>query len=95
MSQAQLAEAADLHVQYVSQLEREVRSASIETIDAVANALGVTPAELFSLGEGRRPSPPAEVAEVVESLLSTWSGRDQARLVTVLRELHALAGRRR
>lgn len=95
MTQAQLAEAADLHVQYVSQVEREVRSPSMDTIDALAKALGVTPAELFSLGEGRRSSPPAEVAEVVESLLSTWTGRDQARLVSVLRELHALAGRRR
>jgi transcriptional regulator with XRE-family HTH domain len=97
MTQAQLAEAADLHVQYVSQVEREVRSPSMETIDAISNALGVTPAELFALGEGRRASRPAEVGEVVEALLSTWSGADQARLVSVLRELHAMtgAGRRR
>lgn len=95
MTQADLAEAADLHVQYVSQVERGVRSPSMETIDALANALGVTPSELFSTGEGRRPSPPAEVAEVVDSLLATWSGNDQVRLVGILRELHALAGRRR
>jgi transcriptional regulator with XRE-family HTH domain len=95
MTQAQLAEAADLHVQYVSQVERDVRSPSMETIDAIANALGVTPAELFALGEGRRPSPTAEAGEVVDALLSTWSAKDQARLVSILRELHAVAGRRR
>ncbi|MBK8410330.1 MAG: helix-turn-helix domain-containing protein [Sandaracinaceae bacterium] len=95
MTQAQLAEAADLHVQYVSQVERLARSPSMETIDAIADALGVTPAELFALGEGHRASPPAEVAEVVDTLLSTWSAKDQVRLVGILRELHAVAGRRR
>lgn len=92
MTQAQLAEAADLHVQYVSQVERQVRSPSMETIDALADALGVTAAELFALGEGRQPSRQAEVGEVVETLLSTWSGTDQKRLVAILRELHAMAG---
>ncbi len=62
----------------------------METIDAIADALGVTPAELFALGEGHRASPPAEVAEVVDTLLSTWSAKDQVRLVGILRELHAV-----
>ena len=92
MTQAQLAEAANLHTQYVSQVEREVRSPTMTTIDRVAEALGVTAAELFAIGEGRRPSPPAEAGEVVEALLSTWSGGDQARLVAILRELHAMTG---
>ena len=95
MTQAQLAEAAGLHVQYVSQVERGKRSPSMNSIDDLSKALGVTPAELFALGEGRRSSPVAESAEVIETLLSTWSPKDRERLATILRELHAVAGRRR
>ena len=56
-----------------------------------------TAARRMLIAAGDQPSRPAEVGEVVEALLSTWSGADQARLVSVLRELHAMtgAGRRR
>ena len=40
MTQAALAERADVHEQFVSQLEREERSPRLETIDALAADLG-------------------------------------------------------
>lgn len=95
MTQEQLAEAAGLHPQYVSQVERKKRSPAMKKIDAMAAALGVSAAELLAVGEGRESTPPSEASEVVTTLLSTWSAKDQARLAKILRELHAVAGRRR
>jgi transcriptional regulator with XRE-family HTH domain len=92
MTQEALAEAADLHVQYVSQVERMKRSPSMETIDLLAAALGVTPAQLFIAGESPDSSRQAEVTERVSALLDGWSGKDQEHLVRVLLELRQIAG---
>jgi transcriptional regulator with XRE-family HTH domain len=47
MSQETLAERADLHHNYVGELERGEKAASIDTIVKVAKALGVPPKELL------------------------------------------------
>jgi transcriptional regulator with XRE-family HTH domain len=47
MTQAQLAEAANLHQSQVSRFERGERSPSIEQASAIANALGCTVASLL------------------------------------------------
>lgn len=47
LSQEQLAERADLHRSYVGQLERAERTVGIATVFRIADALGVTPGELF------------------------------------------------
>lgn len=92
LTQAALAEVAGLHVQYVSQVERQQRSPAMDTIDRLADALGVSPAELFSAGESPASSRTSEVAERVEALLAAWPGKDQAKLVNILVELRQLAG---
>ncbi|MEM7210314.1 MAG: helix-turn-helix transcriptional regulator [Pseudomonadota bacterium] len=46
-SQEELAERAGLHRTHVSLLERAQRSARLETIEQLARALGVQPAELM------------------------------------------------
>jgi transcriptional regulator with XRE-family HTH domain len=89
LTQAELAEAADLHEQFVSQLERGARSATLETIDAVAGALGVTPWELLRAGTDEQP--PASSARRVQQLVEAWPERDQDRLVRLLVELRGLA----
>jgi len=47
MSQEQLAERADLHRTYVSDVERGARNLSLESITRMAYALNITVAELF------------------------------------------------
>jgi transcriptional regulator with XRE-family HTH domain len=89
MTQAELAEAADLHEQFVSQLERGARSATLDTVDAVAAALGVAPWELLHAGTDEQP--PASSARRVQQLMEAWPERDQGRLVRLLIDLRGLA----
>jgi transcriptional regulator with XRE-family HTH domain len=62
LSQEGLAELAGLHRTYVSLLERSRRSPTLATLEAIARALGMTPATLIGLiaeaaGETTEPSP--------------------------------------
>jgi transcriptional regulator with XRE-family HTH domain len=47
-SQERLAEAADMHRTYLAGIERSLRNPALENLVKLANALGVTMAELFS-----------------------------------------------
>jgi len=57
-SQERLAEAADMHRTYLAGIERSLRNPALENLVKLANALGVTMAELFSPG-----MPQAEASE--------------------------------
>lgn len=48
LSQEALADAANIDRTYVSSLERELYSVSIDTIESIAKALGVDAAELLA-----------------------------------------------
>lgn len=50
-TQEELAEAADLHMTYISDLERGARSPGLTTQQRLANALGVKVWELLKLAE--------------------------------------------
>jgi transcriptional regulator with XRE-family HTH domain len=54
LSQATLAKAAGISVSYVSMLERGQRSPPLETLEAVAKALRVSPASLVEAPSSRR-----------------------------------------
>lgn len=47
LSQESLADAAGIHRTFVSQVERELKNVSLDSIRKLANALGVDPVELF------------------------------------------------
>ena len=47
MSQERLAEKADLHHNYVGELERGEKAASIDSLVKIAKALGVRPSDLL------------------------------------------------
>jgi transcriptional regulator with XRE-family HTH domain len=47
LTQEELAAAAELHVTYVSQVERGLRNVSLHNIHRLAFALGITPAMLL------------------------------------------------
>lgn len=55
MSQAALAEASGLSDSYVSQLERGLKSPSLDAIMAIANALNTTAATLVAEAERNSP----------------------------------------
>lgn len=48
LSQEELAARADLHRTYISSIERAERNVTLENIFILADALGVTPAELVT-----------------------------------------------
>ena len=54
MSQEELADAAGLHRTHVSLIERNHRSVRLETLERLAAALNVQPAELLPELRGRR-----------------------------------------
>lgn len=55
LSQHALASMARISVSYVSMLERGLRSPPLETLERLANALGVSPLTLIDHGHQHRP----------------------------------------
>jgi transcriptional regulator with XRE-family HTH domain len=51
LKQKDLAERADLHVNFISLVERGVSSAGIDSVFAIADALDSTAAELIAIAE--------------------------------------------
>lgn len=91
LSQAQLAEAADLHAQYISQIERRQRAPTLEAIDAIAAALGVTAAQLLAIGESDAEPERGELLDRAARLLSSWPEIDQEHLIEILSTLHTIS----
>ena len=87
MTQAVLAEAADLHVQYISQVERQERTPSLDAIDDIAVALGLSAAQLLAEGEAEDAGSEVDIAE----LLAAWPTQDRIKLVRLLIDLRGLA----
>jgi len=52
-SQEELGEKADLHHTYVGAVERGEKNASIDTLDKIADALGIEMVDLFTLTKGK------------------------------------------
>lgn len=55
LSQEALAEAANLHRNYIGLVERGQHSASLSALAAIATALGLKVSELMRLAESRTP----------------------------------------
>ena len=52
-SQEELGEKADLHHTYVGAVERGEKNASLDTLDKIADALGIEMVDLFTLTKGK------------------------------------------
>jgi transcriptional regulator with XRE-family HTH domain len=89
LTQAALAEKADVHEQFVSQLEREKRSPRIETLDAIAEALGLTPWDLLREGADEAPAPKAKdvLAARIRAVVTAWPEAERQQLLDVLAAL--------
>ena len=89
LTQAALAEKANVQAQFISQLEREQRSPRIATLDALAKALGVTPWDLLREGAGQAPAPKQKdvLAARVRSVITAWPETEHAQLLDILAAL--------
>lgn len=54
LTQEELADRCDVHVTYISQIERGQKNLSLYKVHRLALALGVSPADLFDIGGWRR-----------------------------------------
>ena len=54
LTQEQLAELSELHVTYISQVERGLKNLSLFNMHRIAEALHVSPAELFDTSSSKR-----------------------------------------
>jgi len=93
LSQADLAEAADLSTQFIAALEQQNRSATLKTVDKLSSALGVTASQLFAAGE-KKARPKSAAPEKVARLLDGLTAAQQERMVRALREMRGLVPRR-
>lgn len=57
LTQEQLAEFSEMHVTYISQIERGIKNLSLFNIVRISHALGVSPGDLFVAAEMVRPPP--------------------------------------
>ena len=89
LTQAALAERADVHTQFISQLEREQRSPRIETLDALAEALGMTPWDLLRAGAEETAAPKTKdvLAARIRSVVVAWPETERKQLLDVLAAL--------
>ena len=69
-TQEQLAEYADLHVSYIVLLEKGANRATIETLDKLSKAFGLSIADLVQpLGEMRDDSMQSQLREALEDFV--------------------------
>lgn len=88
-TQEQLAEYADLHVSYISTLEKEKKNPSIEVISRLSSAFQLTLSEFFSAAPSvRRDIRKRVEQEEVETLLKDFSNK----LLSICNPPSALAG---
>ncbi|MGB8652274.1 MAG: helix-turn-helix transcriptional regulator [Mycobacteriales bacterium] len=59
MTQMKLADAANLHVTYIGQVENGLRNVAVLNLYALASALGTTPGDLLPPAKKRRGRPSA------------------------------------
>ena len=69
MTQAELAEKADLSIDSISRMERGDRAPSLESLESLAHALGVEPMELLNF-KGKEIT---ALAEVVPETMDLWN----------------------
>lgn len=77
LSQEELAHRAGLHTAHLGQIERGEKSPTIDSIDKIVTALGITFEELFSFGQSPAADKRESIKEKVVSCLNTLSDSEQ------------------
>lgn len=77
-TQEELAEKLDMSASFVSQIERGVRSVSIETLECLGQVLGVDSANLLQKDHAaKHHSHAQDIAHRMQSLLTGYTSREQ------------------
>lgn len=87
LTQAELADAADLSLEMVGRLERGLTAPSLDTISALANALRVAPPVLFGAEPSGIKGKRRELLDRISKLLASTSDDELRRLERVLRAM--------
>ncbi|MBQ6707175.1 MAG: helix-turn-helix transcriptional regulator [Clostridia bacterium] len=86
LSQEKLAELSGCHPTYIGQLERGEKNATLESVERITNALGVSLADLFEkLGD--RQDHKQSVPLLCYEFLSAKSEEEQEQLYKILLEM--------
>ncbi|MFB5677462.1 helix-turn-helix domain-containing protein [Paenibacillus terreus] len=85
-TQEQLAELVGIHFSQIGNIERGEYNVNIQTLEKIANALGVSLSELISDGDGKGIDMSDTVIEAV-ALLLEQSETDQRKAVDILKVL--------
>ena len=84
LTQAKLAEAAGLDTVYLGQVERGLKTLSLDALGRVADALKVTPGALVDGSKSAKGDP---LIREVRDVLSRWSPRKRLAVLKALRTL--------
>lgn len=84
LSQAQLAEKAELSTQYVSQIETAKKQASLQSLVSISNALEISLDELLA---GNRINSPTEYIKEVNEIFHDCSKYEKRVLYEVMNEV--------
>ena len=76
-TQEELAEKLDMSASFVSQIERGVRSVSIETLECLGQVLGVDSANLLQKDHSAKHSHAQDITHRMQSLLLGYTPREQ------------------
>lgn len=93
LTQAELAERADLDVSYISQLERGLRDPSLSSIEAVVGALGLSVAQFFDDTFAAAGATRDAQARAIAQELSSLDEESRQDVVEILRRFRAAVER--
>ena len=86
LSQEKLAELSGCHPTYIGQLERGEKNATLESIERIAAALGISLSKLFEKLGNQGDNPP-NIPLACYEFLSAKSKEEQAQLYKILLEM--------
>ena len=86
LSQEKLAELSGCHPTYIGQLERGEKNATLESIERITAALGITLSKLFEKQDGQE-SDTKDIPLACYDLISTKNPIEQEQLYNILLEI--------
>jgi len=89
LSQEKLAELSGCHPTYIGQLERGEKNATLESVERISVALGISLSKLFEMLGGREDNA-QNIPLACYELLATKSMEEQKQLYKILLEMNKL-----
>ena len=87
MSRKDLAKRSGLHLTYIGQLERGEKNATLESIERITAALGISLSKLFEKLDGQEDGGEKDIPLACYEFLSAKSKEEQEQLYKILLEM--------